>query len=120
MTETNNGGIVSFQLGGVKALSIIPQVYAVELYGSLALAGKGIGIAYKDHAIGDVVECKSPNNSFQVVSGAAFNAGDPLMSDGNGKLITALATNRVIAIAIGSATGADEIVEAWVLPVSLF
>ena len=119
-TETNNTGSVSYQLGGVAATATLTKGYAVTLAGAVAGAGGGIGIAYKDHVTGDDVAIKAYGNRFVGISGAAFSAGAFLVSDASGKLIAAAAEDtRILAIAIGAATGADETVEIWTLPPQL-
>jgi hypothetical protein len=119
-TETNNTNSPSYQLGGVAATAILTKGYAVTIAGAVAGAGGGIGIAYKTHAIGDDTEIKAYNNRFTVISGAGFSPGDLLVSNASGKLVTASAANQIVlAIAIGTATAADETVEAWIVSPSI-
>ena len=46
-----------------------------------------------------------------VTSGAAISVGASLASDANGKAVTAVATNKILGVAVTAAAGADEDIE---------
>ena len=97
---------------------------AVKLNGSKqvvlgAVAGEsGVGILVNKPGVGQTAEVMHLGVS-PVLSGAAFSALDLLTTDVNGKLVTAVAGNKVYAKALAAATGADQLIEALVLPTGI-
>jgi len=81
--------------------------------GGVDLAGAGDAefILMNEPNIGDQAECAMIGGGAQVHSGAAIAYGDEFASDAAGKIIPAVSTNKVIGIALASASGADEYVE---------
>jgi hypothetical protein len=77
-------------------------------------AGAGeqaVGILQDKPASGKVAEVVADGIS-KVVAGAAFAKGAKLMTNATGKLITATATNHIVAQALAAAGAADELVSA--------
>lgn len=72
------------------------------------------GILQNDPALGQAADVGFSGVS-KAVAGAAFVAGALLMTDTNGRLITATSTNDAVAKAIEAATAANQIVTVMVM-----
>ncbi len=115
-TNYNNDDIQNF-----KAATAMKQGQAVKIAAgeTAALCGDGefanAGICLDSvTAAGDTVGVIDEGKVL-VLSGAAFAELAELASDLNGKLITAVATKNVVAIALAAATAADQLVPAKLL-----
>lgn len=75
------------------------------------------GMIQNKPALGVGVEMDMDGIS-KAVAGAAFTAGTKLMSTAAGKLITATATNHVVAVALDTAGALNEIVAVKVVGLS--
>ncbi len=92
---------------------------AVASDGKIDPAGDGVvtcGVLQNAPAAVDLAaECKISGLS-NVISGAAFTAGDAIGSDANGKAITAASGDRIQGVALATASGADETIAALIFP----
>jgi hypothetical protein len=87
------------------------KLHTTEGQVTIAGAGEAEFVLMNAPLAGEIAECAMIGGGAQVHSGAAFALGAELASDANGKFITALSTNKVVAIALSAAAGADEYVE---------
>ena len=72
-----------------------------------AAAGEGIGILMNDPELGCYAEVAMLGGGAMGHSGAAIAKGAELAADADGKLITAVAGNIVLGIALEAVAGAD-------------
>jgi hypothetical protein len=92
------------------------QYRAIQNDGTLAGAGEvAVGILQNDPAAAGRAATVGVGGVTKVTAGAAFAAGAKLMSDANGRLITATATNHVLAMARTAAGAADEVASALIV-----
>lgn len=92
------------------------KYHGVKLHsteGQVVLAGAGEAefVLMNAPLAGEIAECAMIGGGAMVHSGAAFALGAELATNASGKFITALTTNKVVAIALSAAAGADEYVE---------
>ncbi len=90
----------------------LKKFFAVKLSANerevvLAGAGEGIGILMNAPQLGEPAEVAMLGGGAAGVSGAAVAIGAELASDANGKLITAVATDIVLGIAIQDTAAID-------------
>lgn len=82
-----------------------------------AAGGRIIGVLQnKPNAAGEPASIAAAPATTPGVSAAAFTAADNLMVDAAGKFLLATSTNAIVAVAMESAGGANQVVSVMLLP----